>query len=180
MLATSREALNVRGERRWPLLPLRLPESDPPGDDPHALSEAVELFCDRAHLVNAGENPAAQTAAEVAEICRRLDGIPLALELAAAWVPVLSLTEIAQRLDDSLATLDREAVGTARASSQPARVPRLELATADRRPTGRLRAALRVRRRLLARRRARSPRQMTRRPTTPPWSWSRRWSSARW
>ena len=44
-------------------------------------------------------------------MCRRLDGIPLALELAAAWVPVLSLSEIAERLDDSLATLDREAVG---------------------------------------------------------------------
>ncbi|MFI5313915.1 MAG: ATP-binding protein, partial [Candidatus Dormibacteria bacterium] len=111
VLATSREALKVRGERVWPLLPLRLPESAAPNDDPHALSEAAELFCDRAHLVTAGETPAPRTAAEVAEICRRLDGIPLALELAAAWVPVLSLTEIAQRLDDSLATLDREAVG---------------------------------------------------------------------
>ena len=57
VLATSREALNVRGERRWPLLPLRLPESAAPNDDPHALSEAVELFCDRAHLISAGENP---------------------------------------------------------------------------------------------------------------------------
>ena len=50
LLATSREALNVRGERRWPLLPLRLPEAEAPSDDTQALSEAVELFCDRAHL----------------------------------------------------------------------------------------------------------------------------------
>jgi predicted ATPase len=111
VVATSREALNVRGERVWPLRPLRLPESPTPGDESHALSEAVELFCDRAHLSNPGETPAAQVEADVAEICRRLDGIPLALELAAAWVPVLSLTEIAQRLDDSLAALEREAVG---------------------------------------------------------------------
>ncbi len=111
VLATSREALNVRGERVWPLRPLQLPESTAAGDEPHALSEAVELFCDRAHLVTAGDNLAPQMAEDAAEICRRLDGIPLALELAAAWVPVLSLTEIAQRLDDSLSALDREAVG---------------------------------------------------------------------
>ncbi len=111
VVATSREALNVRGERVWPLRPLRLVESTTQGDEPHASSEAVELFCDRAHLTDAGETPPQQVAADVAEICRRLDGIPLALELAAAWVPVLSLTEIAQRLDDSLSALDREAVG---------------------------------------------------------------------
>ncbi len=111
VVATSREALNVRGERVWPLRPLRLPESPTRSDESHSLSEAVELFCDRAHLTAAGESPAPHVQADVAEICRRLDGIPLALELAAAWVPVLSLTEIAQRLDDSLAVLDREAVG---------------------------------------------------------------------
>ena len=111
VLATSREALNVRGEREWRLLPLSLPES---GDREHEAanrSEAVELFCDRAQLAKAGEAVPPSVAAGVAEICRRLDGLPLALELAAAWVPVLSLQQVASRLDDSLAVLNLDEGG---------------------------------------------------------------------
>jgi predicted ATPase len=111
VLATSREALNVRGEREVRLPPLRLTEDGDADLEVASRSEAVELFCDRAHLADSAEDLPPNTAAEVAEICRRLDGLPLALELAAAWTPVLSLREIARRLDDSLAMLNRNDKG---------------------------------------------------------------------
>jgi predicted ATPase len=110
VLATSRAALGVRGERVWPLLPLRLPEGSA-SVDPNAMTDAVEMFCDRAGLLVGDGVLTQETAMDVGEICRRLDGIPLAIELAAAWVPVLSLRQVAQRLDDSLAMLQRDAVG---------------------------------------------------------------------
>ncbi|AVT39219.1 BTAD domain-containing putative transcriptional regulator [Plantactinospora sp. BB1] len=91
VLATSREPLRLRGETRWELPPLDLPDTDDP--DRLAGSSAVRLF-----LARAGLEPAPETVAEVAEVCRRLDGIPLALELAATRVPVLGVAELAARL----------------------------------------------------------------------------------
>ncbi len=65
-------------------------------------------------------------AADVADICRRLDGLPLALELAAAWVPVLSLKQVRDRLDGSLLLLGRSETGRPDAASQHPRGARLE------------------------------------------------------
>ncbi|MEO3868764.1 BTAD domain-containing putative transcriptional regulator [Nonomuraea sp. B12E4] len=91
VLATSREPLRLRGEARWELPPLDIPDTDDP--DRLARSAAVRLFLDRAGMT---AEPAA--VAGVAEVCRRLDGIPLALELAATRVPVLGVPELAARL----------------------------------------------------------------------------------
>ncbi|SDH12805.1 BTAD domain-containing putative transcriptional regulator [Nonomuraea jiangxiensis] len=91
VLATSREPLRLRGEARWELPPLDVPDTDDPARLAH--SAAVRLFLDRAGMT---AEPAAL--AGVAEVCRRLDGIPLALELAATRVPVLGVPELAARL----------------------------------------------------------------------------------
>jgi len=100
LLATSREALKVPGELTWPIPPLSLPGPD---EDPlaaAAMSDAMALFYDRAAAVDPGFRPDPANASAVARICRCLDGIPLALELAAARVRVLSPDELAERLDD--------------------------------------------------------------------------------
>jgi predicted ATPase/DNA-binding SARP family transcriptional activator len=91
VLATSREPLQLRGEARWDLPPLDIPDTDDPAR--LARSSAVRLF-----LARAGLDPAPEVAAGVAEVCRRLDGIPLALELAATRVPALGVPELAARL----------------------------------------------------------------------------------
>ncbi|NRQ32547.1 AfsR/SARP family transcriptional regulator [Nonomuraea sp. NN258] len=91
VLATSREPLRLRGEARWDLPPLDVPDTDDP--DRLARSSAVRLFLARAGLAAEPE-----ITAGVAEVCRRLDGIPLALELAATRVPALGVPELAARL----------------------------------------------------------------------------------
>jgi predicted ATPase len=107
ILATSREALEVRGERMLALQPLGLtPPADSHGD-PDTLSDAMQLFGDRAQLLDANGKLPPDRVADVADICSRLDGLPLALELAAAWVPVLSLKQVRHRLDGSLLLLGR-------------------------------------------------------------------------
>ena len=93
VLATSREALQIDGEQTFTVPPLRIDTSDVESSD------AVRLFCERAALVRESFSFSA-SAEHVAEICRRLDGIPLAIELAAAQVAQLSASEIAERLDD--------------------------------------------------------------------------------
>jgi predicted ATPase len=100
VLATSREALGVPGEAQWPVPSLTLP--GPTVDDPRELvgSEAVRLFEDRARKVRPSFALTAETARSVAEICRHLDGLPLAIELAAARVKVLPVTHIATVLED--------------------------------------------------------------------------------
>jgi predicted ATPase/DNA-binding SARP family transcriptional activator len=100
ILATSREALGVGGERRWPVPALATP---PPGlDDPRRLLEygAARLFVERAEAVAPGFQLSDGGVEAVGEICRRLDGLPLAIELAAARVPALTVQAIAARLDD--------------------------------------------------------------------------------
>ena len=111
ILATSREALDVMGERVMPLPPLQLSESTGSHGDPATMSEAMQLFADRAQLLDGNGELRPGTLGEVADICRRLDGLPLALELAAAWVPVLSLKQVRDRLDESLLLLGRSDVG---------------------------------------------------------------------
>ena len=100
LVATSREALGVQGERVFAVSSLRIPPER--GDDLATVqsSEAVVLFLDRARLVVPGLALNTSNAAAIAEICRRLDGIPLAIELAAARAKVLSVEQIRSRLDD--------------------------------------------------------------------------------
>ncbi len=91
VLATSREALAVPGEAVWPVPALALDTAD---------SEAVRLFVDRAALAKPSFDSDTSAGSIVAELCRRLEGIPLAIELAAARVKVLSVDQILARLDD--------------------------------------------------------------------------------
>ncbi len=98
VLATSREALGVAGEQVWPLSSLELPPRAS-SFETVAASEAVELFTERARAVQPGFVLDEGNADAVAEICRRLDGIPLAVELAAARVTIMSPSDIASRLD---------------------------------------------------------------------------------
>ncbi|GAB2583968.1 BTAD domain-containing putative transcriptional regulator [Streptomyces capparidis] len=104
ILATSREPLGVAGERVWPVPPLALPGED--ADPARAAgSPAVELFVARAADAVPGFALDRGNAAAVTAICRRLDGIPLALELAAARVRALGVQELAARLDDRFRVL---------------------------------------------------------------------------
>jgi predicted ATPase len=100
VLATSRELLALQAEERYPVSPLALPEPGTPLE-PQALAgtAAVALFCQRARAHDPDFLLGAANAAAVAEICRRVDGLPLAIELAAARCGLLTPTEIAQRLD---------------------------------------------------------------------------------
>jgi non-specific serine/threonine protein kinase len=107
ILATSREPLRIEGETRWMLPPLRLP---PPAGDASGeigLTEAVLLFRDRARALDASFQLTDGNIGAVADVCRRMDGLPLAIELAATWIPVLPPDEIARRLDARLALLAR-------------------------------------------------------------------------
>jgi 8-oxo-dGTP pyrophosphatase MutT (NUDIX family) len=103
ILATSREPLGIAGERVYRVPALTLPESDQQRTLEHvARSEAVQLFMDRARAVLPGFALTRHNAPGIAELCTRLDGIPLALELAAARVQVLHVGQITDRLGDSL------------------------------------------------------------------------------
>jgi predicted ATPase len=97
LLATSRESLAVAGEHLVPLPPMQLPAGDTL--DVVAGCEAVRLFVDRAGDVRPGFSVTPENAAKLAQLCRRLDGIPLALELAAARVRSMSLADILSHLD---------------------------------------------------------------------------------
>ena len=94
ILVTSREELHVRGEHGFPVPPLSLP--DGPGTD--ADSEAVRLFCDRAVAVRPGFALEADNTGVVTDICRHLDGLPLAIELASARMQLLDAEELGARL----------------------------------------------------------------------------------
>jgi predicted ATPase/DNA-binding winged helix-turn-helix (wHTH) protein len=98
VVATSREALGMQGEQIFMVRSLSLPETT--DLDEMLRSEAVRLFVDHARLVLPNFTVDEGNAAAIAEICRRLDGIALAIELAAARVKVLSVDEIRARLDD--------------------------------------------------------------------------------
>ncbi len=116
VLTTSREPLRVHGEQVLTVTPLQVPGA---GDlaDPAALArcEAVSLFLDRARSADPEFSPDEATLRSVAEICRRVEGLPLAIELAAARRRVLSTAEIAARLDRQLLLLrDASAMPTDR------------------------------------------------------------------
>jgi predicted ATPase len=129
VLTTSREALRVEGEQLWPVPPLRTPAEDvpasaaavpveetgtpapdgpavgpaegPAGDPVDLLSyDAARLFVQRARAADPSFRLDASTAPAIAQLCRRLDGLPLGIELAAARVATLPVTTLAERLDD--------------------------------------------------------------------------------
>ena len=120
ILVTSRVALRLTGEREYPVPPLSLPgngsgprprahvsSSNGQGTTDHAIEDlishaAVALFVDRARKVRPGFALSADNAEAVSEICRRVDGLPLALELAAARIKLLSPSELLQRLERRL------------------------------------------------------------------------------
>jgi predicted ATPase/class 3 adenylate cyclase/Tfp pilus assembly protein PilF len=120
VVATSRERLSLRGEQELPLPPLALPEIPPrlASDDSSAedasaaideirRAEAVRLFVSRAQSVKPGFEITVANAAAVVEICSRLDGLPLAIELAAARVRLLSPDALLARFDRRLDVLER-------------------------------------------------------------------------
>ena len=107
VLATSRQSLGITGESTF-----RVPSLDTPPDSDQSSADraglnydSVRLFMDRASQASNGFSLSAENSADVAHICRRLGGIPLAIELAAARVRSLPVREIAERLDDRFAFL---------------------------------------------------------------------------
>jgi predicted ATPase/DNA-binding SARP family transcriptional activator len=99
VLATSREPLGILGEALCPVLPLGLPEPGASASEAMACP-VVRLFADRAAAVQPGFAVTQQNVAAVVEICRRLDGLPLAIELAAARLRALPVEQVAARLGD--------------------------------------------------------------------------------
>jgi predicted ATPase/DNA-binding CsgD family transcriptional regulator len=113
IIVTSREPLRVAAEAVWQVQPLSLPPPDAVAD-PAVVGgyESVRLFTDRAVAAHPGFDLGPANAGSIAAICRALDGVPLAIELAAAWVRALSAEQIAERLTDRfqlLTTGDRTA-----------------------------------------------------------------------
>ncbi|MGH9151682.1 MAG: AfsR/SARP family transcriptional regulator [Acidimicrobiales bacterium] len=105
VVATSRQPLDTLGEHVWHVQPLALPFPGAQPNSPLYATPALELFAERARAADPGFALTGDTAAAVADICRRVDGLPLAIELAARWVSVLSPREIADRLQDPLRLL---------------------------------------------------------------------------
>lgn len=130
LLATSREALGVPGEGVWVVPPLSLPAPQPWRGptaaakmlDAYGESEAIQLFVARGRAATPSFELTLENAPWAAEICRRLDGIPLALELAAARLRALSARQIAEHLDDRFQLL------TSRLRTVPERHQTLEAA----------------------------------------------------
>ena len=154
ILATSREALGVPGEADYEVPPLGLPA--PAADEAELRSsEAVRLFLARAREARPRLEDDDRVLASAARICRDLDGLPLALELAAARAKALSLEEIASRLADRFRFLVSWRRLTAARHRTLEEAMRLELRAARRRPAGAAPRSFGLRRRLHARRRRR-------------------------
>ncbi len=105
ILTTSRHVLGVEGEHVFPVPPLAVPEVR--DFESAAGLDVVALFADRAAAVSAGFAVDRANWPQVVQVCRRLDGIPLAIELAAVWLRVLGVDELLDRLDDYFALLAR-------------------------------------------------------------------------
>jgi predicted ATPase/DNA-binding SARP family transcriptional activator len=108
VLATSREPLRIAGEFSWVVPSLSLPDSyrlTPTAE--LARYEAVRLLLERAAEVGAGFTLTDRNVSAVARLCRKLDGIPLAIELAAAWMRVLTIEQISEKLEDPLGLLTK-------------------------------------------------------------------------
>ncbi|MBV8933904.1 MAG: winged helix-turn-helix domain-containing protein, partial [Kutzneria sp.] len=99
ILATSREPLGITGEALWPVAPLVLPAADADTGEIES-APAVRLLRDRARAVRKNLATDAHTLSTMARVCRALDGMPLAIELAAARLRTMSLDQLTSRLDD--------------------------------------------------------------------------------
>jgi predicted ATPase/class 3 adenylate cyclase/DNA-binding CsgD family transcriptional regulator len=97
ILATSREPLGVDGEVLFPVPPLRTPRDNTP--DTIATADAVQLFVERARSYNPDFSLGSDNSVAIAELCRALDGLPLAIELAAARIPTMTPAEMVSRMD---------------------------------------------------------------------------------
>ena len=104
VLATSREGLGIDGERILAVPSLAAPRVDASADEV-AVSDAGRLFAERARALKADFEITKENAAAVTQVCRRLDGMPLAIELAAARVPAMNPAELAARLDNRFQVL---------------------------------------------------------------------------
>jgi predicted ATPase len=113
VLTTSRERLGLSGEAvyRVPSMPVPDVDADP---DTARLSDAVRLFFERAELVSPGIRLGTATVRPVIEVCRRLEGIPLAIELAAALAGALTVDQIAEGIGRQLDLIDRSGAGAGR------------------------------------------------------------------
>jgi predicted ATPase/DNA-binding winged helix-turn-helix (wHTH) protein len=100
VIATSREPLRAEGEWVYPVPPLGLPTEDSADNEDVLRFGAVRLFVERARAVSPHFSPDARVGRTIAGICRRLDGIPLAIELGASRAATLGIEELAARLDD--------------------------------------------------------------------------------
>lgn len=100
-LATSRQTLRLRGEREFSLSPLAIPTGLEQTEE-LAACDSVALFLDRAQAIRPDFTLSEQNAQAVAELCRRLEGMPLAIEMAASWIRALSLEQILLRLNRQL------------------------------------------------------------------------------
>lgn len=119
ILATSRHALGVEGEAVWRVPPLEIPGSDSDVAIDKMLGyEAVSLFVDRALAAHSRFALTPANAATVAHICRHLDGIPLAIELAAPLTRAMTVEQIASRLQDRFRLLSSARGGTGRPAHQ--------------------------------------------------------------
>ena len=108
VLATSRETLNIAGESIYFMPALSLPEQDNNSLETLTESEAVKLFTERATLALSSFAITKENAQPVVDICRRVDGIPLAIELAAAHVNILQVEKILKQLEDSFSLLSSD------------------------------------------------------------------------
>jgi predicted ATPase len=103
VLVTSRAPLHLRGERQYSVGPLALhPESGPTSISDRARAPAVRLFVERVRDVQTGFRLTADNGPDVSAICERLDGLPLALELAAPWIKTLTVADLRNRLAHDL------------------------------------------------------------------------------
>lgn len=111
LIATSRQSLGVRGEIVWRVPPLSLPAEPGASREAAQPAEAAQLFVERARAVLPAFVPGDEGARAIDQICRALDGLPLAIELAAARVRVLTVEQIAANLDDRFRLLRQSALG---------------------------------------------------------------------
>ena len=112
ILTTSREVLNMEGEAKYYLPSLAVPINDAASLEKMGEFESVQLFAERVSLTLPSFNLTKENCNTIVEICRRVDGIPLAIELAAARISILSVDEILKQLHDSFSLLARDSKTT--------------------------------------------------------------------
>ena len=108
LIVTSRESLNIAWEREFPVLPLTVPDPAKSARDAFLGCDAVQLFLDRVRAVRPDFQASPDSASALAEICHRLDGLPLAIELAASRLRVLDPPGLLKRMTGRLDTLGRD------------------------------------------------------------------------